>query len=148
MTIEKAQQIYDATREEHTRQNIRWVSANCSDLIEAEQSKRMEYASSLVAKALDLEDIAKHVYDTLKFNAPDRLAKLPYPKPEDALRVNLNLEVDHKNPVANGGELWDEANLWTLCEKHHKLKTKEDMRKVRAARKEARVSSEAKGDST
>lgn len=35
-----------------------------------------------------------------------------------------NLEVDHIREVANGGDMWDESNLQTLCRKCHKAKTK------------------------
>jgi len=36
------------------------------------------------------------------------------------------LEVDHKVAIMNGGDMWDENNLWVLCNKCHKEKTKED----------------------
>lgn len=132
MNIEKAEKIHEETREAHDKENIVWVTTNCADLIEAEQTRRMETASKVMEEAVDLESIVKEVYRGLRFRARDRYDGLPKVPPEDAHRVNLNLEVDHKNPVANGGELWDQENLWTLCEKHHRKKTKEDMKKIRA----------------
>ena len=38
------------------------------------------------------------------------------------------LEVDHKIALCNGGEMWDEDNLWVLCHECHRVKTNEDMR--------------------
>lgn len=45
-----------------------------------------------------------------------------------------NMEVDHKVAVALGGDMWDEDNMQTMCNKCHKVKTKEDMQKLKALR--------------
>jgi len=43
-------------------------------------------------------------------------------------------KVIHIEPVAAGGDMWDEDNMQTLCEDCHKEKTKEDMKKIRKMR--------------
>lgn len=40
----------------------------------------------------------------------------------------IKLEVDHIKAVVNGGEMWDEKNLQTLCHACHVWKTKNDLR--------------------
>ena len=47
----------------------------------------------------------------------------------------FGVEVDHILAVALGGEMWDEKNLQVLCRKCHKIKTKEDMKKIKHYRK-------------
>ena len=39
----------------------------------------------------------------------------------------VKLEVDHKVALCNGGEMWDEDNLWALCHDCHVAKTALDM---------------------
>jgi len=46
----------------------------------------------------------------------------------------FNMEVDHIIPVALGGEMWNPENLHSLCNDCHKVKTKEDMIKIRKAK--------------
>ena len=41
--------------------------------------------------------------------------------------TGVKLEVDHKVALCNGGEMWDEDNLWALCHNCHVAKTNEDM---------------------
>lgn len=41
---------------------------------------------------------------------------------------NIELEVDHITAISNGGDMWDEENLQTLCKPCHREKTTEDMR--------------------
>ena len=50
--------------------------------------------------------------------------------------VDTRFEVDHILAISLGGETWDKSNLQILCYKDHKIKTKEDMRKLKAKRKE------------
>lgn len=38
----------------------------------------------------------------------------------------IGFEVDHKVPIADGGDPWDENNLQILCEDCHKKKTSEE----------------------
>lgn len=40
---------------------------------------------------------------------------------------NDELQVDHILAIVNGGEMWDEKNLQTLCYNCHKKKTKKDL---------------------
>ena len=47
----------------------------------------------------------------------------------------FGLEVDHIKAVALGGEMWDKDNLQVLCSKCHKIKTREDMRKIKYYKK-------------
>lgn len=51
-------------------------------------------------------------------------------------RTWFNLEVDHIKAVALGGEMWDKKNLRILCTECHKIKTKDDMKKLRIKRKQ------------
>ena len=46
----------------------------------------------------------------------------------------FNVEVDHIKAVALGGGMWDINNMQTLCVGCHKLKTKEDMKKLKNAK--------------
>ena len=48
----------------------------------------------------------------------------------------VRYEVDHIHAVALGGEMWDEKNLQILCYDCHKNKTKEDMKKLKAHRRQ------------
>ena len=41
--------------------------------------------------------------------------------------ARVKLEVDHKVALCNGGEMWDEDNLWALCHACHVEKTAIDM---------------------
>lgn len=49
----------------------------------------------------------------------------------------IKLHVDHKVAIVNGGDMWDENNLQTLCENCHKKKTRKDLaeRKITRAKK-------------
>lgn len=46
-----------------------------------------------------------------------------------------DLEADHITPIALGGDEWDLDNLQTLCNDCHRIKTKEDIRKIAQLRK-------------
>lgn len=50
-------------------------------------------------------------------------------------KEHFQIEVDHINAVSLGGDMWDENNLRPLCNSCHKVKTKEDMHKLKFARK-------------
>ena len=45
------------------------------------------------------------------------------------------LIADHIEPIALGGDEWDENNIQTLCIKCNKIKTKEDAKKIAIERK-------------
>jgi len=45
------------------------------------------------------------------------------------------LVADHIKPIALGGDEWDLKNIQTLCIKHNKEKTKEDMAKIAKVRR-------------
>jgi 5-methylcytosine-specific restriction endonuclease McrA len=49
-----------------------------------------------------------------------------------------NAVVDHKRPIALGGEEFDESNLWLLCGPCNKEKTKQDQLVIAKKRKELR----------
>jgi 5-methylcytosine-specific restriction endonuclease McrA len=56
----------------------------------------------------------------LTWEAQHRLTKLPQePK----------MEVDHTIPVFKGGDMWDEKNMQTLCDKCHRKKTTKELKK-------------------
>jgi len=38
------------------------------------------------------------------------------------------LEIDHKIALVNGGKMWDEQNLWVICENCHLKKTRDDFK--------------------
>lgn len=44
--------------------------------------------------------------------------------------MDFHLEVDHIRPIALGGSKYHSSNLWTLCNKCHKIKTKKDIKKI------------------
>lgn len=48
----------------------------------------------------------------------------------------VQLEVDHIVAVSLGGEMWDKKNLRVLCSDCHKVKTRDDMKKLRIQRKQ------------
>ena len=50
-------------------------------------------------------------------------------------RKYISLEVDHIKPIALGGAMWDEANLWVLCEECHDVKTAVEAAAIAAVRK-------------
>jgi len=50
-------------------------------------------------------------------------------------RVWFGLEVDHIKAVALGGSMWDKKNLQVLCNSCHKVKTREDMKKIKHFKK-------------
>ena len=54
------------------------------------------------------------------------------------LPVNFRspLEVDHVVAIVNGGDMWNENNLRTVCKKCHAKKTGEDVKKFNKERKE------------
>lgn len=49
--------------------------------------------------------------------------------------VRLADEVDHIRPLALGGERYAWHNVQSLCQRHHILKTADDARRVREARR-------------
>lgn len=49
--------------------------------------------------------------------------------------VDDRFEVDHIKAICLGGDQWNEKNLQVLCYADHKVKTKEDMAKLKAYRK-------------
>jgi 5-methylcytosine-specific restriction endonuclease McrA len=49
------------------------------------------------------------------------------------------LEIDHKIALTNGGPMWDEKNLWILCEKCHLVKTKQDLNPIDSDSKQTRI---------
>ncbi len=63
--------------------------------------------------------------------------RLPHPY-DGEHPPKVTLEVDHITAIANGGDMWDENNLQTLCSRCHAKKTRADMRLLRAGgRKQA-----------
>jgi len=48
----------------------------------------------------------------------------------------FHLDVDHIRAVCLGGEMWDKKNLQLLCTNCHKVKTKDDMKKLRIKHKQ------------
>lgn len=46
--------------------------------------------------------------------------------------ISFCLEVDHIVAVCNGGDMWDEKNLRTLCKQCHLKKTKTDLKEAQA----------------
>lgn len=48
----------------------------------------------------------------------------------------FQLEVDHIVAVSLGGEMWDKKNLRVLCSDCHKIKTKDDMKRLKIQRKQ------------
>ena len=42
-------------------------------------------------------------------------------------RITVAVMVDHINPIAEGGEMWDENNLQSLCAHCHKIKTNKEI---------------------
>lgn len=49
---------------------------------------------------------------------------------------HFQLEVDHIIAVSLGGKMWDKKNLRVLCSDCHKVKTKDDMKKLRIKHKQ------------
>jgi len=47
----------------------------------------------------------------------------------------FHVEVDHIKAVALGGKMWDKKNLQVLCSDCHKIKTKDDMNKIKFHRR-------------
>ncbi len=84
------------------------------DEMELVRRHLLEEADTMYANALDDEFLALRVGRN----------KLHW----DAGLERFYLEVDHIVPIVQGGDMWDEKNLRTLCNKCHKKKTKEDVK--------------------
>jgi len=57
----------------------------------------------------------------------------PFTEPDGAITQYLDdskLILDHKIPIALGGEEFDEKNLWILCSDCNKIKTAEDAKNI------------------
>ncbi len=68
-------------------------------------------------------EIAKHL--------PDRKDQLDFKRPQR----DFFLEVDHITAICNGGAMWDESNLRTVCNRCHVKKTTEDVRAMKFKKK-------------
>lgn len=89
------------------------IGIELKDEIEMLRKEMLERVEELYAQAMDDTYLAKRAgRGAMKWNE-----EIPY----------LNLQVDHIVAIVNGGEMWDEKNLQTLCGECHKEKTKEDM---------------------
>jgi len=62
--------------------------------------------------------------------------KFTIPRSDDLFDHQFfHVEVDHIKAVALGGKMWDKKNLQVLCNECHKVKTKEDMNKIKFHRR-------------
>jgi len=55
--------------------------------------------------------------------------------PKEDNWIDDRFEVDHIEAICLGGDQWNEENLQVLCYADHKVKTKEDMSKLKAHRR-------------
>jgi hypothetical protein len=96
---------------------------------------KLKYQDGIIAqKLLKLEEDfekeyqraidPKNIYDMEAENYA-KYNNIPYPKLEDK---RIQLEVDHKIAIVNGGDEFDVNNLQVLCEECHKKKTKNDLK--------------------
>jgi len=108
--------------------------------------KKNPVAMKIIQKARiqKLEEVEKQYQDAMsddyliKWEFGYRSSELPEGVPKKPPEDNWifdRFEVDHIKAVSLGGEMWNEKNLQVLCYADHKLKTKEDMKKLRKLKK-------------
>lgn len=83
------------------------------DEIELKRRELLEHVEELYAEAMDDNYVARRI----------GRGKIGW----DGGIEHLNLQVDHIVAIENGGDMWDEKNLQTLCGSCHKDKTKQDL---------------------
>jgi len=95
--------------------------------IEASRSIKLKELQEEYENIMDDGYVMQHIHwkVTETYNVPRIYYEKQY----------FGLEVDHKKPVALGGDMWDIDNLQTLCYGCHKVKTKEDMNEIKKAKK-------------
>ena len=119
-------QLSDYKNEFKQKQKRDYIK-NHPELLEKRRAELMEQAEEIYQKAINLTADDIYIWGGIK--------ELPYQYD--------SFEVDHINPVALGGDMFDEKNLQVLCYTCHKEKTKIDAGKIAKLRKKEKM--EAKG---
>ena len=127
MTAEKFEKLEQTTEEQFYKD----LAIEHKEAIEFERTKMLN----------ELEEKRKMIFDDGYV-----MQHLGY-KTKEAFSIDLdydnryhkeffNIEVDHIKAISLGGEMWDEKNLQPLCNFCHKIKTKEDMQKLKILKKQ------------
>ena len=107
-------------------EKIKELNEQFKDILEAQKFKELAEAEKSYLNKIErigrmnVSDYSvKHkIQDAYGIKIPDAYYDSP----------SFRLEVDHIIAICNGGDMWDEDNLRTLCNKCHKKKTKKDFK--------------------
>lgn len=114
---------------------------NCSKMITTK--RRRKYCSEDCA----YEFFANHNHSVMRNWLVDKRGAICEKCGKKLTEKNNNISwikwediiIDHKIPIALGGEEFGEENLWILCQKCNKEKTKQDVKHIAEKRKEERL---------
>lgn len=95
-------------------------------ILEEERLEKLKHIEDEYQKALDTDYMIDWVFRGYKGN------DVGVPKPDEPHFISNQFEADHIVAVSLGGDMWDKDNIQILCNPCHKIKTKEDMKKLRA----------------
>lgn len=101
-----------------------WIKNN-QDVIKIKRDKQL----------VELEEEYKQQYDAIMDDFIFGERCIRWDKDEEVFKglarySNVRFEVDHRIAVALGGDMWDKNNLQVLCDKCHRQKTNDDLKKL------------------
>ncbi len=102
------------------------------ELVEEERIKKLNEIEESYGKIFDENQM---IDDTFHYGYTNRTEPGVPEYPKEDHWAEERFEVDHKLAVSLGGDMWDKKNLQVLCVKCHKVKTSEDMKKLKAKRR-------------
>ena len=123
-------ETFEKIQEDDKKNTLRIESAKYPEAIKAGRAQMLIELQEKFEKIKDdvyvLENMSYKIIDTYSI-----------PRFYDFFKKKwFQLEVDHIVAIALGGEMWDKKNLRVLCSDCHKVKTKDDMKKLRVKRKQ------------
>jgi len=101
------------------------------EIIEKERIKQLNDLEEKYQKIMSDDYLIKYELSHRYSDLPDGLPSAP----DDDHWTGDRFEVDHIKAVSLGGDMWDKNNLQILCSTDHKKKTAEDMKKLKAKRR-------------
>lgn len=94
------------------------------------ESIRIQKLNELEEKYQKIMDDDYLIEHELYYELRDTIGDKPFEH-----RFEIHYEVDHIQAVALDGNMWDKENLQILCSDCHKVKTNQDMKKIKAKRR-------------
>lgn len=145
----------------HTKETFdKMQKSNEQDILRIEANKYSEAIKvGRAAMIIELEEKFERIKDdayVLEHLGYKIIEAYGIPRLYDLIvRKYFQLEVDHIIAVSLGGAMWDKKNLRVLCSDCHKIKTREDMKKLKIQRKqeknqtlEMKTTDQTNGDSS